>query len=129
MGRGAADVLIVSLGSTEGLRTADEQFAQALRGAGAEVLLASAAAPAQVRTLMLTDLLWARAARAAAEQALSSTQARSVVYSSTTAALFWPRPGAIRFDATSAGNPPGEGACGSARSSAGGWRRRRCCCR
>jgi hypothetical protein len=31
-----------------------------------------------------------------------------VIYSSTTAALFWPRPGAIRFDAPSAGNRPGR---------------------
>jgi glycosyl transferase family 1 len=31
-----------------------------------------------------------------------------VIYSSTTAALLWPRPGAIRFDAPSAGNRPGR---------------------
>jgi hypothetical protein len=31
-----------------------------------------------------------------------------VVYSSTTAALLWPRPGAVRFDAPAAGNRPGR---------------------
>ena len=59
---------------------------------------------------MLTDLAWARAARAAADAALAQLRAppRAIIYSSTTAALLWPRPGAIRFDATSAGNRPGR---------------------
>ncbi len=105
---GTPDVLIVSLGSTEGLRIADEQFAESLRRAGASVEIARASAPAQVRTLMLTDLLWARAARAAAGRALNASSPRAVIYSSTTAALLWPRAGAIRFDATSRGNRPGR---------------------
>jgi hypothetical protein len=105
------DVLIVSLGSTEGLRTADEQLQDALRRAGASVALASALPPTQTRTLMLTDLAWARAARAAARGILAQLQRsppRAIVYSSTTAALLWPHTGAIRFDATSAGNRPGR---------------------
>jgi glycosyl transferase family 1 len=102
------DVLIVSLGSTHGLRIADEQLANALERAGASVEIARARAPRGTRTLMLTDLGWARAARAAAQQALARVQPRAVVYSSTTAALLWPRPGAIRFDATAAGNRPGR---------------------
>ena len=58
---------------------------------------------------MLTDLRWARAARAAAaRRAARATPARAVIYSSTTAALLWPRPGAIRFDAPAAGNRPGR---------------------
>jgi len=105
---GTADVLIVSLGSTEGLRTADEQLAQTLRRAGADVRVARARRPRAVRTLMLTDLMWARAAREAAAQELGRGTAGAVLYSSTTAALLWPRPGAIRFDATSAGNRPGR---------------------
>ena len=40
MAPGAADVLLVSLGSTEGLRIADEQFAESLRRAGAGVEVA-----------------------------------------------------------------------------------------
>ena len=108
MAPGAADVLLVSLGSTEGLRIADEQFAESLRRAGASVEVAGRRAPAQVRTLMLTDLRWAQAARAAAAGALRASSPRAVIYSSTTAALLWPRAGAIRFDATSQGNRPGR---------------------
>jgi glycosyl transferase family 1 len=103
-----SDVLIVSLGSTSGLRAADEELRDSLQRAGASVELASAVAPAQVRTLMLTDLRWALAARRAASAALRRTPARAVIYSSTTAALLWPRAGAIRFDAPAAGNRPGR---------------------
>src|SRR2546430_11662928 len=61
--------------------------------------------------MLLADLAWARAARAAAVSAmveLKGEPPRAVIYSSTTAALLWPRPGAIRFDATAAGNRPGR---------------------
>ncbi len=106
----ALDVLIVSLGSTQGLRTADEELCDSLRRAGAHVQIARAQRPRPLRTFALTDLSWARAARAAADAALAqqSSAPRAIVYSSTTAALLWPRPGAIRFDATSAGNRPGR---------------------
>jgi hypothetical protein len=104
------DVLIVSLGSTQGLRTADEELRDSLQRAQARVALARVIPPAPMRTLMLTDLAWARAARAAAVRALSEQRSppRAIIYSSTTAALLWPRPGAIRFDAPSAGNRPGR---------------------
>jgi hypothetical protein len=107
----AIDVLIVSLGATVGLRRADEELRDSLERAGARVDLARARPPAQVRTLMLTDLVWARAARAAAREGLAAlrhSSPRAIVYSSTTAALLWPRPGAIRFDAPAAGNRPGR---------------------
>ena len=109
-GAPAVDVLIVSLGSTAGLRTADEQLQGSLERAGATVAVARTPAPGPTRTLMLTDLAWARAARAAAERTLTELRGSpaAVIYSSTTAALLWPRPGAIRFDATSAGNRPGR---------------------
>jgi len=99
------DVLIVSLGSTQGLRTADRELRDSLAKAGASVALTAALAPRQKRTLMLTDLAWARAARAAALSALAEQPSppAAIVYSSTTAALLWPRPGAIRFDAAAAG--------------------------
>ncbi len=105
------DVLFVQLGSTEGLRVADEQLVGSLRRAGAHVTVASAVHPGEVRTLMLTDLLWARAARRAAVQALARRREhlpQAVIYSTTTAALLWPRPGAIRFDAPAAANRPGR---------------------
>ena len=102
------DVLIVSLGSTGGLRRADEDLAGSLRRAGVSVVVVAAKPPRQVRTLALTDLTWALAARRAARAELARRSPRAVIYSSTTAALLWPRSGAIRFDASSAGNRPGR---------------------
>jgi glycosyltransferase involved in cell wall biosynthesis len=101
-------VLIVSLGSTAGLRVADEELRASLCRAGASAALVRARAPRRMRTLMLTDLAWALAARRAARDALALKDARALIYSSTTAALFWPRPGAIRFDAPAAANRPGR---------------------
>jgi glycosyltransferase involved in cell wall biosynthesis len=108
MAAGRADVLLVSLGSTAGLRAADAELAAALRRAGAAVAVVTAAPPRPVRTLALTDLGWARAARRAAEQGLAQHRPRAVLYATTTAALLWPRPGAVRFDAPAAGNRPGR---------------------
>jgi glycosyltransferase involved in cell wall biosynthesis len=99
------DVLVVSLGATAGLRDADDELAASLRRAGATVAVVETKRAPTVRTFALTDLLWARAARRAA---VGAPAARSVVYSSVTAALLWPRPGAIRFDAPAAGNRPGR---------------------
>lgn len=104
------DVMLVSLGSTPGLRRADRELADSLERAGARVLIAETPAPRAVRTLALTDLAWALAARRAAIRALAGLdpEPRAVVYSSTTAALLWPVPGAIRFDAPAAANRPGR---------------------
>lgn len=102
------DVLLVGLGSTQGLRAAEDELAGSLRRAGATVAVARAARQRDVRTFALTDLGWARAARAAAQTALREHDPRAIVYASTTAALLWPRPGAIRFDAPAAGNRPGR---------------------
>jgi hypothetical protein len=107
----AADVLLVSLGSTEGLRRADDELQDSLRRAGARVAVARPYPPEPLPTLVLTDLLWARAAREAATKILEQQRrapARAIIYSSTTAALLWRRPGAIRFDATAAGNRRGR---------------------
>jgi glycosyltransferase involved in cell wall biosynthesis len=102
------DVLLVSLGSTAGLRAADDELAASLGRAGASVEVARAEAVRDVRTFALTDYLWARAARAAAIRGLDGGPVGAVVYSTTTAALFWPRAGAIRFDAPAAANRPGR---------------------
>src|SRR4051794_17117024 len=102
------DVLFVSLGSTGGLRAADAELLGALERAGARVAVATAAPQRDVRTMALTDFVWARAARAAAQGALRAHEPRAVLYSTTTAALLWPVPGAIRFDAPAAGNRPGR---------------------
>jgi glycosyltransferase involved in cell wall biosynthesis len=104
----AADILLVSLGSTAGLRAADAELAGALQRAGASVAVVSARAPREVRTLALTDLAWARAARVAARRGLAEHEPRAVVYCTVTAALLWPRAGAIRYDAPAAANRPGR---------------------
>lgn len=107
MSSDSPELLIVSLGATGGLRAADEELAASLRRAGARVRVVAPPARRDVRTLMLTDLGWARAARRAARLALSQGEPDGLIYSSVTAALLWPRPGAIRFDAPAAGNRPG----------------------
>jgi hypothetical protein len=101
------DVLVVSLGSTAGLRFADSELAASLERAGASVEVCAARPPGRRRTLAWTDLAWARAARVAAREAISRVRPRVIVYSSSGAALLWPEPGAIRFDAPAAGNRPG----------------------
>ena len=106
--RSAADVLLVSLGSTAGLRASDEELAAALGRAGADVHVARAREQREVRTYPLTDLVWARAARAAAVAGIAAYRPRVVIYSTVTAALLWPRPGAIRYDAPAAANRPGR---------------------
>jgi hypothetical protein len=99
----APDVLIVSLGTTTGLRTADAALEGSLQRAGATTALSRITLPSRLPpTLPAQDFVLARAARRAV------SDARAVVYSSTTAALLWPRRGAIRFDALSAANRPGR---------------------
>lgn len=101
-------MLVVSLGATGGLRTADAELCDALGRSGASVALTTAKRPPEVRTLMLTDLAWALAARRAARAAIVEHAPKAVLYSSVTAALLWPREGAIRFDSIAAGNRPGR---------------------
>jgi glycosyltransferase involved in cell wall biosynthesis len=103
-----ADVLLVSLGSTAGLRAADAELAGSLSRAGASVAVVAARPRRDVRTLALTDLLWALSARAAARSGIEEHRPRAVVYCTVTAALLWPRPGAIRFDAPASGNRLGR---------------------
>lgn len=110
-GRHATDVLLVSLGSTAGLRRADDELQDSLRRAGARVAIARPFPPEPLPTMMLTDLVWARGARRAARAIIEQQRdspARAVLYSTTTAALLWKRPGAIRFDALAASNRPGR---------------------
>jgi glycosyltransferase involved in cell wall biosynthesis len=103
-----ADVLLVSLGSTAGLRAADSELASSLGRAGASVAVVAARPRRDVRTLALTDLVWALSARAAARSGIEEHRPRAVVYCTVTAALLWPRPGAIRFDAPASGNRVGR---------------------
>ena len=102
----AVDVLLVSLGGTTGLREADAELAGAMRRAGASVAVAPVARVREWRTMAGIDLAWALAARRVAAAALTVWRPRAVLYSTTTAALLGPVPGAIRFDAPAAGNRP-----------------------
>ena len=47
-------------------------------------------------------------ARSPAVEGIAAHDPRAIVYSTTTAALFWPRPGAIRYDAPAAVTRPGR---------------------
>lgn len=102
------DVLLVALGSTTGLRRAEDALAASLERAGARVAVARAADQPDVRTLAYTDLRWALGARRAAKAALREADPTAVLYYTTTAALLWPRPGAIRFDSLAADSRPGR---------------------
>lgn len=104
----SADVLLVSLGTTAGWRGADAQLAAAIERAGASVATVAAKPARQVRTFMATDLVQARACRAAALRGIAEHVPRALIYSSATAALLGPRPGAIWFDAPAAGNRLGH---------------------
>lgn len=101
-------ILLVSLGTTAGLRASDEALAEMLGVAGAEVQVARAPELRSVRTLALTDLTQARAAARAAREALAQSTPDAVIYSTVTSALLAPEPGAIRLDTTAAENRPGR---------------------
>ena len=103
-----ADVLIVSLGGTAGLREADAELTASLRRAGARVQVATTARPPELRTFAAIELAWALNARRAAILGIREHDPHAVLYSSSTAALLGPVPGAIRFDAPAAGNRPGR---------------------
>jgi glycosyltransferase involved in cell wall biosynthesis len=102
------DVLLVSLGSTVGLREADAELAASLRRAGATVHVTAAEPQREWRTYALLELAWALSARRAAAAGIATHRPRAVLYSSVTAALLAPAPGAIRFDAPAAANRPGR---------------------
>src|SRR5262245_8993864 len=105
----ATDVPLVSLGATAGLRRADAELVASIRRAGTSAELVGVTRPRpRIPTMALGDYAYASNAREAAERGIDEHQPRVVVYSSTTAALLWPRPGVIRFDAPSAGNRPGR---------------------
>jgi glycosyltransferase involved in cell wall biosynthesis len=105
----ATDVLLVSLGATAGLRRADAELLASIGRAGVSAELVGATRPRpRIPTMALGDYAFASNAREAAERGIDEHQPRAVIYSTTTAAALWPRPGAIRFDAPSAGNRPGR---------------------
>jgi Glycosyl transferases group 1 len=102
------DVLVVTVESTTGWRSSSSGLTAAIRRAGASAELIRTPPVREVRTFMLTDLVQARAARAAAAAAIATHRPRAIVYCSITAALLWPRPGAVWVDSLAAENRPGR---------------------
>jgi glycosyltransferase involved in cell wall biosynthesis len=103
-----ADVLVVTVQSTTGWGAAARELVQSLERAGASVAVAGTGAVPRVRTFALTDLVEARAARSAGVRGIAEHDPRAIVYCSITAALLWPRPGAIWLDSLAAENRPGR---------------------
>lgn len=110
----SVDVLVVSLGTTRGLRLADDAFVAHLREAGASVAVGGVrigAAGRLRRAYPLIDLVEAVAARRATRAPLRRVRPRAVVFSTTTAALLAPpldAPYAVRLDSPASLNRPGR---------------------
>jgi glycosyltransferase involved in cell wall biosynthesis len=107
---GTVDIALVSLGTTPGLRRADQVLAEQIRAANASCRVVPVrierVAGALRRHAAVTDLVEALAARRAAQE----LDARAVIFSTVTAALLQREPGvpwAVRFDSTAALNRPG----------------------
>lgn len=107
-GEAGGPVLLVSVGATPGWRSAARELAGAFERAGAPVVTVDTGPVRDVRTFMLTDLVQAVAARRAALDAIARVRPAAIVYCSMTAALLWPRPGAIWLDTLAAENRPGR---------------------
>ena len=103
-----ADVLVVSVDSTTGWRVAAEQLVEALTRAGANTAIVTTEKLPRVRTFALTDFVEARAARRACIRGIAEHEPAAVIYCSMTAALLWPRAGAVWLDAVAAENRPGR---------------------
>jgi len=109
----AADVLLLSLGTTLGWRVSDSLFVDQLRRAGVRVepvAVGIGASGRLRRAYPLTDLVEAAAARRALAAALDRHSPRALVISTTTAAMLAdPRglPYAVRLDAPARLNRPG----------------------
>ena len=102
------DVLVVSVGSTTGWRAAATELVQSIARAGATVELAAARPARRVRTMALTDFVEARLARETCLRGIAEHDPAAIIYCSITAALLWPRPGAISLDSIAAENRPGR---------------------
>lgn len=106
------DLLLVSLGTTRGLRVADAAFADFARGGGAsvETVATRIGLTGRLRRAYpVIDLVEAAAARRALSAGLAAHEPRAVVFSTTTAALLAPVevPYAVRMDSPAALNRPG----------------------
>ncbi|WDT93512.1 glycosyltransferase [Thermoleophilum album] len=112
--RASVDLLVVSLGTTPGLRASDRRLVRAMAESGrtvATVRVRVGALAALRRFYPATDLIEAVAARRALLAALRQWRPHAVVFSTTTAALCAPPlgcPYAIWFDSPARLNRPGR---------------------
>jgi hypothetical protein len=104
----SADILVVAAEGTVGWREASRELVASLSRAGADVATGGTGPLPRVRTFALTDYVEARAARRAARRGIAEHHPEAVIYCSITAALLWPRPGAIWLDSVAAENRPGR---------------------
>ena len=102
------DVLVVSVDSTTGWALAADELVQSLSRAGANVAMVATGKLRRVRTFALTDYVEARAARKVCIDGIARHDPAAIIYCSMTAALLWPRPGAVWLDAIAAENRPGR---------------------
>jgi hypothetical protein len=108
------DILVLSLGTTRGLRAADAELVRMARAAGATVVAVGVRPGAATRLKRFQpaiDLVDAVAAARAAGSALRRHDPRAVIVSTTTAAMLAPlggRPYAVRLDAPARLNRPGR---------------------
>ena len=107
------DLLLVSLGTTRGLRLADAAFVEQARRAGATVEAVAVrigALDRLRRAYPVNDMVEAAAARRATTSAVARARPRAVVFSTVTASLLAPRlelPYAVRLDSPAVLNRPG----------------------
>jgi hypothetical protein len=111
---GQVDVLLVSLGTTRGLRIADAQFAAMVERAGSSVAVVGTRIGATDRLRRgypVNDLVEAIAARRSLHAGLRRHRPRAAVLSTTTAAMLAGEPGipfAVWLDSPARLNRPGR---------------------
>ncbi len=108
MAAGELDIAVISVDSTPGWTAAASELGAALRRAGARASVFGTGPVRLVRTFALTDLVQAQAARQLAERVIAEHDPPALIYCSITAALRWPRPGAVWVDSVAAENRPGR---------------------
>ena len=110
---GGVDLLLLSLGTTRGLRIADAELVAMARRAGASVAAVATRIGATDRLRRgypVNDVVEAIAARRALDSGLRRHRPRAVIFSTTTAALLAPRPivpFAVWLDSPARLNRPG----------------------
>ena len=102
------DVLFVSLGGTAGLREADAELAASLRRRARRSRSRAWRGRGSCGRSPRSSSRGRSTRAARRHERVGALAPRAVIYSTTTAALLGPVPGAIRFDAPAAGNRPGR---------------------